>query len=62
MHPWCVQADLLRYANMMGTQVMAYSNLGGASYVEIGLAKETDRITELPLIKEIAARYSKTPA
>jgi len=42
--------------------MMAYSNLGGASYIEIGLAKETDKLTDLPIMKTIAARVGKTTA
>ena len=41
---------------------MAYSNLGGSSYVEIGLAGENDILTDTETIKGIAAAHSKTGA
>jgi len=42
--------------------MMAYSNLGGASYVEIGLATKNDILTEVPTIVDIAKKYNKTAA
>lgn len=41
---------------------MAYSNLGGASYVEIGLAEKEELLTEVPTIVNLAAKYNKTAA
>lgn len=41
---------------------MAYSNLGGASYIEIGLAGKEDVLTEVPTIVDLAKKYEKTPA
>jgi len=38
MHPYLCQAKLLRMARESGLQVMAFSNLAGASYVEMGMA------------------------
>jgi D-xylose reductase len=62
MHPFCIQADLVRFVKNTGTQMMGYSNLGGSSYVEIGLAGENDILTETPTMKELAAKYNKTAA
>jgi len=42
--------------------MMAYSNLGGASYVEIGLATKDDILTEVSTIVDIAKKYNKTAA
>ena len=62
MHPFCVQADYVRFVQNSGTQMMAYSNLGGSSYVEIDLAGANDILTETETIKGIAAAHNKTPA
>lgn len=45
-----------------GIQVMAFSNLASASYVELGVTKAEDSPCNLPAVTEIATRYSKTPA
>jgi D-xylose reductase len=43
--------------------MMGYSNLGGSSYVEIGLAdSKNDILTETDTIKTIAAAHNKTAA
>jgi len=60
MHPFCVQALLKRMANENGVQVMAYSNLGAASYVEIGLATEADSCLTPQVVKDLAAKYNKS--
>lgn len=41
---------------------MAYSNLAGSSYIEIGLATKDDILTELPVMKTIAEAHGKTTA
>jgi len=41
---------------------MAYSNLGGASYIEIGLAGKNDVLSEVPTIVDLGKKYEKTPA
>ena len=41
---------------------MAYSNLGPASYVELGMAEAADSLMDVPLFKNLGAKYGKTPA
>lgn len=62
MHPYNAQAKLLRYAREHGIQVTAYSNLGAASYVELGMAKPEDSLLEHHTVKEHASNLGKTPA
>ena len=48
MHPYLTQPKLLRMAREEGIQVMAYSNLASASYVEIGGATADENPCSLP--------------
>jgi len=43
-------------------QVMAFSNLASASYVELEMAKVDESPCNLAQVTEIATRYSKSPA
>ena len=43
-------------------QVMAFSNLASASYVELQMAQENESPCNLPQVTEIATRHSKTAA
>ncbi len=45
-----------------GIQVMGFSNLASSSYVEIGGATAEENPQNLPAVKDIAQRHSKTPA
>ena len=51
MHPYLTQKNLLRYALESGLQVMSFS----WTTVEEGVIVQ-------PVVQEIAAKYSKTPA
>lgn len=62
MHPLLTQEKLLRYTREVGIQTMAFSNLGPASYVELGMAQTSDSLMDVPLFKNLAAKYGKTPA
>ena len=62
LHPHNTQSKLLRYAREFGVQVMAFSNLASASYVELDMAKPEDSLLLSPVIKEIAGIYKKSPA
>ena len=62
MHPYLTQQKLLRYAREEGIQVMAFSNLASASYVELQMAGADEAPVNLPQIAEIAARHSKSAA
>ena len=62
MHPYNTQEKLLRFCRNNGIQVTAFSNLGGSSYVELGMATQSDLIIDQADIKAIAAKHGKTPA
>ena len=62
MHPFLTQDKLLRFAQMYGVQVMAYSNFGSLSYVELKMATEADTCLLSPAIVDAGKKYNKTPA
>ena len=61
LHPYLVQANTVRVCKEEGLAVMAYSNFGMISYVELQLEGELPSILTLPSVIEIAGRHSKTP-
>ena len=62
VHPYLVQEKLLRFCAAEGVVVTAFSPLGYASYVEIGMAKPSDSALAEPAVTAIAARLGATPA
>lgn len=62
MHPYLTQEKLLRMARENSIQVMAFSNLGPMSYVELDMASIDESILRLPVVQEIAAAHNKTAA
>ena len=62
LHPLLTQEKLLRYCRQESIDVTAFSPLGGESYYSIGMADPSESTLENPVIKEIAAKHSKTPA
>jgi len=62
MHPYLQQVKLLRMCKERNIQVTAFSNLASSSYVELGGATTDESPMNLPQIREIAERHSKTPA
>lgn len=62
MHPYLTQAKLLRMAKENGLAVMAYSNFGPISYVELGMSSMDDSILAKPEVQAIATAHNKTPA
>lgn len=61
-HPFLTNDKLIRLAKDYGLEVTAYSPLGASSYVEIGMAGESDSVLDMPQVKAIAAAYGKTAA
>lgn len=61
MHPHLSQQRLLRFAREAGIQVMAFSNLGASSYVELGMATSGEALIENQTIVKIAKAHGKTP-
>ena len=62
MHPYLTQEKLLRMSNEHGIQVMAYSNFGPISYVELGMASMDTSLLNLPAVQAIATAHNKSPA
>lgn len=62
MHPYNSQQKLLRYCKENDIAVTAFSNLGAASYFELGMAKENEAIIDNAGVKEIAGKHGKTAA
>ena len=62
MHPYLTQKNLLRYALESGLQVMSFSCLASASYVEMEWTTVEEGVIVQPVVQEIATKYSKTPA
>lgn len=50
MHPYLTQEKLLRMARENNIQVMAFSNLGPMSYVELSMATNDESIMNLPAV------------
>jgi len=57
VHPFNTCVKLNRFCRESGVQMMAYSNLGSTSYVELGGATESDSCLDVQVIKDIAAKY-----
>lgn len=62
MHPYNTQQRLLRFCKEQNIAVTAFSNLGAASYFELGMAKENEAVIDNANVKEIAGKHGKTPA
>ena len=62
MHPYLTQEKLVRFCQSEKIAVTAFSPLGAASYVAIGMATEDESVLNQPVIREAAARHGRTPA
>nr|WOJ38331.1 xylose reductase [Schizochytrium sp.] len=60
LHPLNTQEHLVAYARSMGIKVMAFSPLGHASYVEIGMASDDDSVLQNEQVKAIADKHGST--
>lgn len=61
-HPYLVQAKLLRYCREQGIVYTAFSPLGAASYVPLGMAEESDSLLLHPTVREIASHHERSAA
>jgi len=61
LHPKNTQEHLVLFAQEQGIKVVAFSPFGPASYVEIGMANESDSILQNPGVQEIAKAHGITP-
>jgi D-xylose reductase len=62
MHPFLAQETLLRFCKQQNIVVTAFSPLGAASYVSLGMAGTNESALEQPVVLQIARRHGKTPA
>jgi len=60
IHPYLTQEDLIAYCKKNGIEITAYCPLGGNVPGKPQFSVKT--MIEEPIIKELAAKYSKTPA
>lgn len=61
IHPYLTQESLVAFALREGLTVTAFSPLGASSYISLNMAENIGALDE-PIVKDIAAKYKKTPA
>jgi diketogulonate reductase-like aldo/keto reductase len=49
-------------ARLAGIAVTAYSNLGAVSYMELGMTTEENSCLNTDIIRDLAEKYSRSPA
>ena len=62
MHPYLIQANLLRFCNEAQIPVTAFSPFGAVSYTSIGMATDDESVLIDPVLVEIAKNVGRTPA
>jgi D-xylose reductase len=62
LHPFLTQEKLIRFCREEAIAVTAFSPLGAASYVSLGMARPDESILALASVREVAARHERTPA
>jgi D-xylose reductase len=62
LHPYLTQEKLLRYCREERIGVTAFSPLGPASYVSLGMARPEDSLFHQPPVQAAARRTGRTPA
>jgi D-xylose reductase len=62
MHPSLAQEKLLRFCKEQNIVVTAFSPLGAASYVSLGMARTDESALEQEVVRAAARRHGKTPA
>ena len=60
LHPYLVQASLVRLAQESGLHVTAFSPLGAPSYVPLGMAEPGDSVLTEPVVQQIAEAHGRT--
>jgi D-xylose reductase len=62
LHPYLTQEKLVRFCHQSDIAVTAFSPLGAQSYFSLNMAESGEAVLEQPIVKEIAAAHSRTPA
>ena len=62
LHPYLAQEKLVRFCRAEQIAVTAFSPLGPASYVSIGMARPEDSLFSQPAVAQAAQRTGRTPA
>jgi D-xylose reductase len=62
MHPYLAQEKLLRFCKDQNIVVTAFSPLGAASYVSLGMAGADESALEQSVVHAVAKRHERTPA
>jgi D-xylose reductase len=61
-HPYLAHEKLLRFCHEERIAFTAFSPLGAASYLSLGMATEDESVLNQPIVRDIAAKYGKTTA
>ncbi len=62
MHPYLAQEKLVRFCREEQVAVTAFSPLGAASYFQLGMATEDEAVLNQPVVRDVAAQHSRSPA
>ena len=62
LHPYLTQPRQLRFCAQEKIAVTAFSPLGAASYLPLGMAKPEENVLADPVVATIAAAHRRTPA
>ncbi len=62
MHPYLTQEKLVRFCHESEIAVTAFSPLGAQSYFSLNMADPSEAVMQQPVIQEIAAAHSRSPA
>ncbi len=62
LHPYLAQEKLLRFCRQSGIAVTSFSPLGAQSYFQLNMAEADEAVLQQAIVKEIAAKHSRTPA
>jgi D-xylose reductase len=62
LHPYLTQEKLHRLCRQHGIALIGFSSFGSASYVELGMAEKNESLLDDKRIKQLAAKYSRSPA
>ena len=61
-HPLLIQSKLLRCCREAGMEIMAFSPLGGRSYIPLDMAHVDEDLLNCQLVYKIALSHKKSPA